>query len=105
MKIAIRSRDGKTVADSSTDFTGYLIYELVGEKVVNSEFRKGKSTSSADYSFISDCETVITKAISLQEKESFRKKGKEVLITFKTSPEEALQSFIKLKLSTGSFVH
>lgn len=105
MKIAIRSRDGKTVSDTSTNFAGYLIYELAGEKVINSEFRKCKSTTFADPSFIGDCEALISRAISPEEKESFRKKGKEVLITFKTSPEEALRSFIRQKLYTGSFVH
>jgi predicted Fe-Mo cluster-binding NifX family protein len=105
MKIAIRSKDGKTVSDSVTRFSGYLIYELKGGKVIGSEFRKCTSSFSEDSYFIGDCEAVISKGISPDEKESLRKKGKEVLITFKTSPEEALRSFLKQRLLTGNFVH
>lgn len=104
MKIAIRSKDGKTVSDSITGFSGYLIYELTGETVVKSEFRKCAASRSNDPRYIGDCEAVISKAITPDEKESLRKKGKEVLITFKTSPEEALKSFLRQKLFTETFV-
>ena len=105
MKIAIRSKDGKSVSDSITSFAGYLVYELAGEKVVKSEFRKCKPAHLRDSNNIRDCEAVISKGISPDEKESLRKRGKEVLITFKTSPEEALKSFLKQRLLTGNFVH
>lgn len=103
MKIAIRSKDGKTVSDSVTSFSGYLVYELDGDRVVNSEFRKCNPAKSDEKRYIGDCETIISKAISPNETKSLRKKGKEVLITFKTSPEEALRSFIRQKIYMGSF--
>lgn len=105
MKIAIRSKDGKTVSDSVKSFTGYLIYELTGEKFVKSEFRKCTSVDSKDASTIGDCQAVISKAISPDEKESLRKKGKDVLITFKTSPEDALRSFMRQKLYFNNYLH
>lgn len=105
MKIAIRSKDGKTVSDSVTSFSGYLVYELDGDRVLRSEFRKCSAVKAYEKRYIGDCETIISKAISPDETKSLRKKGKEVLITFKTSPEEALRSFIKQKLYTGSFAH
>lgn len=104
MKIAIRSKDGKTVSDSITRFPGYLIYELKGDKVIGSEFRKTASSFSEGPQFIGDCEAVISKGISPDEKEFLRKKGKEVLITFKTSPEEALKSFLRQRIITGNFI-
>jgi len=105
MKIAIRSKDGKSVSDSITSFAGYLVYELAGETVVKSEFRKCKPAHIGDSNNIRDCEAVISKAFSADEKAFLKKNGKEVLMTFKTSPEDAIRSFIRQKYFTGSFAH
>lgn len=105
MKVAIRSKDGKTVCDSVSDFTGYLIYEYDGENLVLSEFRKCRSSHLKDIRSIRDCDAVISKVIVPEEKETLQKEGKDVLITFKTSPEEALRYYLRNKNYTRSFVY
>ena len=105
MKVAIRSKDGKTVSDSVTCFSGYLVYELEGERVVRSEFRKCDPSHSTDLRYIGDCDTVISRTLLPEEKEFLRKMGKEVLITFNSSPEEALRIFLRQRIYSDSFVH
>lgn len=104
MKIAIRSKDGKTVSDSTTSFSGYMIYELDGENMIRSEFRRCRPSYQEEIHNIDDCEAVISRAIAPEVKEFLVKEGKEVIITFKTSPEEALRSFMKQKLYSGTFI-
>ncbi len=104
MKIAIRSKDGKTVSDSTTNFSGYLIYELNGETLIRKEFRKCRPSHSEEIHNLDDCEAVISRAIDPEVKKLLLKEGKEVLITFKTSPEEALRSFLKQKLYSGILI-
>lgn len=105
MKVAIRSKDGKTVSDSVTCFSGYLVYELDGERVIRKEFRKCDPSQSTDSRLIGDCDAVISRTLVPEYRESLRKKGKEVLITFNSSPEEALKFFLRQKIYSGSFVH
>lgn len=104
MKVAIRSKDGITVSDSVTCFSGYLIYELDGEKIVKREFRKCDSSHSTDLRYIGDCDAIISRTLMPEERESLRKKGKEVLITFNSSPEEALRIFLNQRIFSDSFV-
>jgi hypothetical protein len=104
MKVAIRSKDGKTVSDTVSDYSGYLIYEFDGEKVIGSEFRKCSSSHSSEVRSIQDCDAVISKAIIPEEKENLQKRGKDVLITFKSSPEEALRYYLRQKNYFHSFI-
>jgi len=105
MKIAIRSGDGKTIAGSLTSFSGYLVYELDKDRVVNTEFRRCTPSHADDIKYIGDCETIMLKSVSADEKELLHKIGKQVLITFKTSPDEAIRSYMKQKYLHHSFVH
>ena len=105
MKVAIRSKDGITVSDSVTCFSGYLVYELDGEEIVKREFRKCSSSHSTGLRYIGDCDAVISRTLLPEEKEFLRKIGKEVLITFNSSPEEALRLFLRQKIYSESLVH
>lgn len=105
MKIAVCSGDGKTISGSLSRFSGYLVYELDDGKVVNTEFRKCAPSRADDTKYIEDCETILLRSVSPDEKELLLKKGKEVLITFKTYPEEAIQSYLKQKYLQSNFIH
>jgi len=96
MKIAIESNDGgKTISDPFVRSNGFLIYEVDESNVFIKEFRTTERLKAAiDEQKLDDCSAIISRGMPNSFREKLERQGKEVLITFNSSPRKALNVFL-----------
>jgi predicted Fe-Mo cluster-binding NifX family protein len=115
MKIAIESNDGLTIKSPFLPTNGYVVYDVDESEIVGSEYRKknqrGKVTNG-EKTFISsnidpllkDCSAVITRGMDRNNLDVFKKEGKDVFITFKTSTKDAVRLYLREQLISQRLV-
>ena len=102
MKIAIESNDGgKTISDPFVRSNGFLIYEVDESNVFIKEFRTTDRLKSAiDDQKLDDCSAIISRGMPNSFREKLVRQGKEVLITFNSSPRKALNAFLNNRFAS-----
>ena len=89
MKVAIESSDGgKTISAPFIRSHGYLVFEVEKDRVIKSEFYEN------DIQPVEDCSAIISRGMPRELKSQLERKGKKVLITFSSSPKQALHHFL-----------
>ncbi|NWF49956.1 MAG: hypothetical protein HXY49_05390 [Ignavibacteriaceae bacterium] len=120
MKIAVQSNDGKTLTSSFNQTPGFLIFNIVGDRVEGTEFRKTLSTKSKKSArfdsfeknisdclkMLDDCQAIISRGMCRELLKGLKQSGKEVFVTFRSEAEDALKQFLHEKrLSRFMFPH
>ncbi len=102
MKIAIESNDGgKTISDPFVRSNGFLIYEVDESNVFIKEFRTTDRLKTAiDNQKLDDCSAIISRGMPNSFREKLVRQGKEVLITFNSSPRKALNAFLNNRFAS-----
>lgn len=93
MKIAIESNDGVTLNSPFTRTKGYLVCEINEAGVMASEFRK--KSSKVKLQSLNDCRTIISRGMDRDRFMQLKNRGLDVFITFKSSVNDAIHTFMK----------
>ena len=116
MKIAIESNDGVTIKSPFLPTTGYVVYDVDESEIISSEYRENsrkKKRADGDKMFISgnihsllnDCSAIISRGMDRSNLDIFKKEGKDVFITFKTSTRDAVRIYLREQLISQRMVH
>ena len=116
MKIAIESNDGVTIKSPFLPTTGYVVYDVDESEIISSEYRENsrkKKRADGDKMFISgnihsllnDCSAIISRGMDRSNLDIFKKEGKDVFITFKTSTRDAVRIYMREQLISQRMVH
>jgi predicted Fe-Mo cluster-binding NifX family protein len=116
MKIAIESNDGVTIKSPFLPTTGYVVYDVDESEIISSEYRENsrkKKRADGDKMFISgnihsllnDCSAIISRGMDRSNLDIFKKEGKDVFITFKTSTKDAVRIYMREQLISQRMVH
>lgn len=99
MKIAIESNDGKTIKFPFETTKGYIIYDIDEDNTRKTTYSKvGKKISSINNNPLNQCTTIITRGMDKNSREQLKNNGIDIFVTFKTSAESALSSYMKERL-------
>ena len=116
MKIAIESNDGVTIKSPFLPTTGYIVYDVDESEIISTEYRENsqrKKRASGNKVFVSgnihsllnDCSTIISRGMDRSNLDIFKKEGKDVFITFKTSSKDAVRIYIREQLISHRTAH
>lgn len=116
MKIAIESNDGVTIKSPFLPTTGYVVYDVDESEIISSEYRENsrkKKRADGDKVFISgnihsllnDCSAIISRGMDRSNLDIFKKEGKDVFITFKTSTKDAVRIYMREQLISHRMAH
>ena len=116
MKIAIESNDGVTIKSPFLPTTGYVVYDVDESEIISSEYRENsrkKKRADGDKMFISgnihsllnDCSAIISRGMDRSNLDIFKKEGKDVFITFKTSTKDAVRIYMREQLISHRTAH
>jgi predicted Fe-Mo cluster-binding NifX family protein len=116
MKIAIESNDGVTIKSPFLPTTGYVVYDVDESEIISTEYRESsqkKKRTNADKVFVSntthsllnDCSTIISRGMDRGNLDIFKKEGKDVFITFKTSTKDAVRIYMREQLISHRTAH
>ena len=116
MKIAIESNDGVTIKSPFLPTTGYVVYDVDESEIISSEYRENsrkKKRADGDkmlisgniHSLLNDCSTIISRGMDRSNLDIFKKEGKDVFITFKTSTKDAVRIYMREQLISQRMVH
>ena len=99
MKIAIESNDGKTIKFPFEVTKGYIICDVAEDNTFKTSYRKiSKKSSSKETNPLRQCSTIITRGMDKKDIEELKNNGIDIFVTFKTSAESALSSYMKERL-------
>jgi predicted Fe-Mo cluster-binding NifX family protein len=116
MKIAIESNDGVTIKSPFLPTTGYIVYDVDESEIISSEYRENsRKRKRADgdklfisgniHSLLNDCSAIISRGMDRSNLDIFKKEGKDVFITFKTSTRDAVRIYLREQLISQRMVH
>lgn len=116
MKIAIESNDGVTIKSPFLPTRGYVVYDVNESDIVGSEYRentpKNKKKIGDDIVFstraqsmLNDCSAIISRGMDRSNLDIFKKEGKDVFITFKTSTKDAVRLYMRELLISHKIAH
>ena len=116
MKIAIESNDGVTIKSPFLPTKGYVVYDIDESDIVNSEYRhsglKAKQNTGVKEivspnlrSTLNDCSAIISRGMDRSNLDIFKKEGKDVYITFKTSTKDAVRLYMRDILISNKLAH
>lgn len=116
MKIAIESNDGVTIKSPFLPTRGYVVYDVNESDIVGSEYREStpkmkKKTgdeivfSARAQSMLNDCSAIISRGMDRSNLDIFKKEGKDVFITFKTSTKDAVRLYMRELLISHNIAH
>jgi predicted Fe-Mo cluster-binding NifX family protein len=116
MKIAIESNDGITIKSPFLPTQGYVVYDITESDIVGSEYRESgakKKRPTSDeiaisakaQSLLNDCSAIISRGMDRSNLDIFKKEGKDVFITFKTSTKDAVRLYMRELLIGNKIVH
>ena len=117
MKIAIESNDGVTIKSPFLPTNGYIVYDVDKSEIISREYRensrKNKKRANGDIVFVSnnihsllnDCSTIISRGMDRSNLDIFKKEGKDVFITFKTSSKDAVRIYLREQLISHRMAH
>ena len=116
MKIAIESNDGKTIKSPFLPTKGYVVYDVDESDIVGTEYRekelpKKETASEKDtitdnsHSLLNDCSAIISRGMDRSNADIYKKEGKDVFITFKTSAKDAVRLYLREQLLSNKLMH
>jgi predicted Fe-Mo cluster-binding NifX family protein len=116
MKIAIESNDGVTIKSPFLPTTGYIVFDVDESEIKSTEYRessKKKKRENGDKMFVSgnihtllnDCSAIISRGMDRSNLDIFKKEGKDVFITFKTSTKDAVRIYLREQLISHRTAH
>ena len=117
MKIAIESNDGVTIKSPFLPTSGYIVYDVDESEIISTEYRKNsrknRKRANGDMVFVSnnihsllnDCSTIISRGMDRNNLDIFKKEGKDVFITFKTSSKDAVRIYLREQLISHKMAH
>ena len=117
MKIAIESNDGVTIKSPFLPTNGYIVYDVDKSEIISTEYRensrRNKKRANGDIVFVSnnihsllnDCSTIISRGMDRSNLDIFKKEGKDVFITFKTSSKDAVRIYLREQLISHKMAH
>jgi predicted Fe-Mo cluster-binding NifX family protein len=116
MKIAIESNDGVTIKSPFLPTKGYVVYDINESDIVGTEYResilKNKKRRSNDIvgpaktgALLNDCSAIISRGMDRNNLDIFKKEGKDVFITFKTSTRDAVRLYMRDLLISNRTPH
>jgi len=115
MKIAIESNDGKTIKSPFLPTKGYVVYDVKEADIVGTEYRESGSKSKSlksnildsdkSHPLLNDCSAIISRGMDRSNVDIYKKEGKDVFITFKTSAKDAVRLYLREQLISDKFAH
>jgi len=116
MKIAIESNDGKTIKSPFLPTKGYVVYNVDESDIVGKEYRESESKSkntvgnkqpisNITHSLLNDCSAIISRGMDRSNVDVYKKEGKDVFITFKTSAKDAVRLYLREQLISDKIAH
>ncbi|MEN8188073.1 MAG: NifB/NifX family molybdenum-iron cluster-binding protein [Bacteroidota bacterium] len=117
MKIAIPSNDQTTVSRHFGRTTGFMIFEIEGDKIITKEYKSNTFTGhskglhhekehnhshSGIFNALGDCDTVIAGGMGRRLYDDFEQKGMNVFVTSESNIDQAVELFIKNELDNNS---
>lgn len=116
MKIAIESNDGITIKSPLIPTRGYVVFDINESDIIGSEYRASnvkvkKITAERDIkiestqSLLNDCSAIISRGMDRCNLDIFKKEGKDVFITFKTSTKDAVRLYMRELLISHRLLH
>ena len=116
MKIAIESNDGVTIKSPFLPTTGYIIYDVDESEIISTEYRERRDkkkringdkifVSNTTHSLLNDCSAIISRGMDRSNLDIFKKEGKDVFITFKTSTKDAVRVYMREQLISHRMAH
>jgi predicted Fe-Mo cluster-binding NifX family protein len=103
MKIAIESNDGINLNSPFTHPKRYLVCEVNERGIKNSEFRN--RVEAKHQPNLNDCGTIISRGMDRDNFHELKKMGLDVLITFKSSVNDAIHVFMKENILEQNVIH
>lgn len=107
MKIAVASDDRKTISHHFGRATGFVIFEVENNSIINQEYRKniGKSTGECGscnhdvmINNIKDCDVLISYGMGRRIYDDLTKDNIQVVVTDEETVDAAVKRFIKKEL-------
>jgi hypothetical protein len=116
MKIAIESNDGTTIKSPFLPTKGYVVYDIDESDIIGKEYRESESKSkktvgkaqpisNRTHSLLNDCSAIISRGMDRSNVDIYKKEGKDVFITFKTSAKDAVRLYLREQLISDKFAH
>lgn len=96
MKIAVETNDGgKTIAGPFVRSVGFLVYDIDDWEIKNCHYCSEKTLDSLfESKDIAEWDAIISRGLPSNVKQYLESMGKEVMITFSSSPNNAIQAYL-----------
>ncbi len=100
MKIAIQTTDGgKRIANPFVRSGGFLVYDVDEWEIKNCHYCPERTIDQLlEANNIAEWDAIISRGLPKDIKNQLEKMGKEVMITFSDSPQNALRAYLSNKM-------
>lgn len=100
MKIAVHTTDGgKHIANPFVRSGGFLVYDVDKWEIKNCHYCPEKTLDQLiEAKDVAEWDAIISRGLPKEIKNQLEQMGKEVMITFSDSPQNALRAFLSNKM-------
>ncbi len=100
MKIAVHTTDGgKRIANPFVRSGGFLVYDIDEWEIRNCHYCPDKTLDQLiEAKDVAEWDAIISRGLPKEIKNKLEKMGKEVMITFTDSPQNAIRAFLSNKI-------
>ncbi|MFN3872549.1 MAG: NifB/NifX family molybdenum-iron cluster-binding protein [Ignavibacterium sp.] len=100
MKIAVHTTDGgKRIANPFVRSGGFLVYDIDEWEIRNCHYCPDKTLDQLiEAKDVAEWDAIISRGLPKEIKNKLEKMGKEVMITFTDSPQNAIRAFLSNKM-------
>lgn len=100
MKIAVHTTDGgKRIANPFVRSGGFLVYDVEEWEIRNCHYCPDKTLDQLiEAKDVAEWDAIISRGLPKEIKNKLEKMGKEVMITFTDSPQNAIKAFLSNKM-------
>lgn len=100
MKIAVHTTDGgKRIANPFIRSGGFLVYDVEEWEIRNCHYCPEKTLDQLiEAKDVAEWDAIISRGLPKEIKNKLEKMGKEVMITFTDSPQNAIKAFLSNKM-------
>ncbi|MFN3694534.1 MAG: NifB/NifX family molybdenum-iron cluster-binding protein [Ignavibacterium sp.] len=100
MKIAVHTTDGgKRIANPFVRSGGFLVYDIDEWEIRNCHYCPDKTLDQLiEAKDVAEWDAIISRGLPKEIKNKLEKMGKEVMITFTDSPQNAIKAFLSNKM-------
>ncbi|WP_407930591.1 NifB/NifX family molybdenum-iron cluster-binding protein [Ignavibacterium album] len=100
MKIAVHTTDGgKKIANPFVRSGGFLVYDVDNWQIKNCHYCPEKTLDQLiEAKDVAEWDAIISRGLPKEIKNQLEQMGKEVMITFTDSPQNAIRAFLSNKM-------